>query len=706
VPEPVAAATYYAEALKHRMAVGSSIVVYDLGAGTFDASVVRRTDDGFTTVALDGRSDLGGLDIDAALIEHLGGTYGDREGWKRLMNPTSVEELRHFRDFQEEIRGAKERLSRHQQSDFAIPLLDVEAHLTRTELEAIAQPHLEQTIRVTQAVIRAAGLDVAASAGVFLVGGASRMPLVATMLHRALGLAPTVLDQPEIVVAEGSVLWQAGADGATFPIQRQFIAPVTPGANPGAPHPAPTPQASSPVAPVTEPQAPRQGYEYRPSPPDPVTAPAQPSPARQTLPPQSGQYSPELERLREQARSTGRIQTPPVTVTGDDTDPPEPPLTEEERQRRKRIGTRAVVAIILVNVLVIAGLAWYFGPYREASGSEWDDSGMSEPAFDPNLVSSDTGTLAAEIVAAHDEPIASLTTAETEDGLMLFSAEAGGLVRQWSMDTGELAATFTLDATIHSLHATFDSDGGPIVVAVDLDYSAHVWSPASGTFDYAGTPALAEERDVGRVSVGTVLGKPMLGLVNNTEMELFDLEESASEGVLPIPEGGGWTNFYLLGDELGYAVAVHPDHMLMDIDVVYGETVGLLEDTGEWTADVDVDALSVVSYEGTPHAMLLGTDGLLYFWDIAARAPSFDPMALDSDFSEFHNEVVDTATGPSIMFIDMGKDAYVKSLDTWEPIALDDSDSGGFMDFATVEVDGSRFAVTGDDAGNIQFWSL
>lgn len=246
VPEPVAAATYFAESLGHRIAVGSSLVVYDLGAGTFDASVVRRTQHGFETVALDGRGDLGGLDIDAAIVEHLAGTYGDHEGWLRLTRPTTVVERRAFRDFSDEIRGAKERLSRHQQADLAIPLLDIDAHMTRTELERIAAPILEETVRLTQAVMRAAGLDTAHSAGVFLVGGASRMPLVATMLHRALGTAPTVLDQPEVVVAEGSVLWTEPA-GAAPPPRPAPVAPRRP------PPPVPVPPQALP--PATRPPA-------------------------------------------------------------------------------------------------------------------------------------------------------------------------------------------------------------------------------------------------------------------------------------------------------------------------------------------------------------------------------------------------------------------------------------------------------------------
>jgi actin-like ATPase involved in cell morphogenesis len=710
VPEPVAAATYYAEALKHRMAVGSSIVVYDLGAGTFDASVVRRTDDGFTTVALDGRSDLGGLDIDAALIEHLGGTYGDREGWKRLMNPTSVEELRHFRDFQEEIRGAKERLSRHQQSDFAIPLLDVEAHLTRTELEAIAQPHLEQTIRVTQAVIRAAGLDVAASAGVFLVGGASRMPLVATMLHRALGLAPTVLDQPEIVVAEGSVLWQAGADGATFPIQRQFIAPVTPGANPGAPHPAPTPQASPPVAPVTEPQAPQQGFEYRPSPPKPVTGPVQPSPARQTLPPQTQQPSPELARYQQ-----GPAPTPPrplVTVTGGDADPPEPPLTEEERQRRKRIGNRAVVAIILVNVLVIAGLAWYFGPYGEDSGSEWDDSYVA-PSFEPLWEDGETGALAGELLEAHTARIGSLAAVSTDDGPVLFSAEADGTVRQWSMDSGELDAEHTIESGVSSLWTGTSSAGDPIVVAVDEEFQPHVWNAADGG-DFASLSwfEVGLDMEQGRVRIGVVEGEPVLTLVNGGAFQVYYLEQQYSDGPVDLPEGLAWPNFFASeATQYTEIVAVGHDHELELTDGITGQLMEPITDPGSWSEDAEASGLGIVYDDGTPYAMLYtGKDTdqqLLHFWDLDTGEASYGPLTYERTKDEFHDEIVAADAGSAIIYTSRHGVTNIVDLETGAETPLGTGDTGPVTDVENLVLDdGREFAVTGDEYGNIQFWSL
>ncbi|XVV11678.1 Hsp70 family protein [Actinoplanes sp. CA-131856] len=214
VAEPVAAATYFAEVLGRDVPIGSVVVVHDFGAGTFDASVVARTAEGFEVMAVDGRDDVGGLDIDAAIVEHL-----RTDEWQRLMEPTTAQERRARRQLWEEVRIAKERLSRTQSADFVVPLLDIEVHLTRDELEKLARPILDQTVRITKGMLDWADLPEGRLAGVFLVGGASRIPLVATLLHRELGEAPVVIEQPELVVAEGSILADAAllASGPAAP---------------------------------------------------------------------------------------------------------------------------------------------------------------------------------------------------------------------------------------------------------------------------------------------------------------------------------------------------------------------------------------------------------------------------------------------------------------------------------------------------------
>src|SRR5438067_473745 len=90
VEEPVAAATYFTNVLGRQVPVGSVVVVHDFGAGTFDVSVVAKTADGFDVLAVDGRDDIGGLDIDAAIVTHLGRLYGTTPEWQRLTRPANT----------------------------------------------------------------------------------------------------------------------------------------------------------------------------------------------------------------------------------------------------------------------------------------------------------------------------------------------------------------------------------------------------------------------------------------------------------------------------------------------------------------------------------------------------------------------------------------------------------------------------------------
>ncbi|GAA3257854.1 Hsp70 family protein [Dactylosporangium siamense] len=237
VPEPVAAATYFVRVLRHLVPVGSAVVVYDLGAGTFDGSVVARTREGFEVLAVDGRDDLGGLDFDEVVLAMIGRTLPP-ERWQRLIAPSTVEEARAARALRDEVREAKERLSRTSAVTVLVPLLDVDVQLTREEFDAAARPLVERSVRVLTETVRLSRVTAEQVAGIFLVGGASQIPLVATELHRAFGKAPVTIEQPEMVVAEGSVLVGARVDkpsGAVVPASRQPPGGVRGSARPGVP---------------------------------------------------------------------------------------------------------------------------------------------------------------------------------------------------------------------------------------------------------------------------------------------------------------------------------------------------------------------------------------------------------------------------------------------------------------------------------------
>ncbi|EXG80910.1 molecular chaperone [Cryptosporangium arvum DSM 44712] len=247
VPEPVAAAAYFVRVLGHALPVDRCLVVYDFGAGTFDVSVVRPVGPGFEVVASAGLPDVGGLDLDAAVVAHARAlTGGATDAWARLDWPQSPADQQARHALWRSAKAAKEQLSRHPAADLHVPLAGADVRVTREEFEKLATPLLDRTSSLTLSVLREGGVAPEQVGGVFLVGGSSRIPLAATLLHRTLRIAPTALDYPELVVAEGSL----HAIGAvpTAPGQPgsapAFGGPPTPGAQPGSPHavpPAPSP---------------------------------------------------------------------------------------------------------------------------------------------------------------------------------------------------------------------------------------------------------------------------------------------------------------------------------------------------------------------------------------------------------------------------------------------------------------------------------
>lgn len=264
LPEPVAAAMYYTRELGVDVPDGSAVAVHDFGGGTFDASVVRRAGDGFEVLAVDGLADLGGVDLDEAIIRHLRENVGTPETWARLMKGEDVATRRALAGFRVDVRATKERLSRQTVAELFIPVVDVEAHLTREELESVVAPMLERAVKVTHAVLAEAAVPPERRAGVFLVGGGSRMPLVATLLHRVLGAVPTLTDDVEQVVARGAIL--SDADRTLIPAQAGIGVPAQPGIPVGATAPVPLHAATSPGMPA----APTPGH------PPPTTPPIGP----------------------------------------------------------------------------------------------------------------------------------------------------------------------------------------------------------------------------------------------------------------------------------------------------------------------------------------------------------------------------------------------------------------------------------------------
>ncbi|CRK55741.1 molecular chaperone protein [Alloactinosynnema sp. L-07] len=205
VPEPVAAAAHFAS-FGHTLGPGQALAVYDLGAGTFDVAIVAATQNGFAVLAENGLQDLGGMDVDQTVLEHVGRQVSHRDpgGWQRLLRPESMADRRARRALLEDVKGAKEALSRHPQTEVPMPEPFDDVLVTRAELEALIRPSMLRSVELLAGTIRATGLTPDRLVGIYLVGGSSRIPLVATLIAEQLRIVPTSLDQPETAVALGA----------------------------------------------------------------------------------------------------------------------------------------------------------------------------------------------------------------------------------------------------------------------------------------------------------------------------------------------------------------------------------------------------------------------------------------------------------------------------------------------------------------------
>ncbi|MEW2504896.1 MULTISPECIES: Hsp70 family protein [unclassified Amycolatopsis] len=243
VPEPVAAAAHFASFPGKGLAPGQALAVYDLGAGTFDVAVVGATQNGYVVLAEDGLPDLGGLDVDQALMVHVGRevSHSDPQRWQRLLRPESTADRRTRRALQEDVKAAKEALSRHPQTEVPMPEPFKDVLVTRGELEGLVRPAMLRSVELLARTLRTAGLTPDRLAGIYLVGGSSRLPLVGSMIAEKIGVVPASLDQPETAVALGAQ--HVARDGLSMRTQNVEgqVAVGAPAYAPGG-YPPPPPQ--------------------------------------------------------------------------------------------------------------------------------------------------------------------------------------------------------------------------------------------------------------------------------------------------------------------------------------------------------------------------------------------------------------------------------------------------------------------------------
>jgi actin-like ATPase involved in cell morphogenesis len=251
--EPEAAATAYAT--NERVPNGSVIAVYDLGGGTFDAAVLQKRADGFDMRGQpEGIERLGGVDIDQAVFTHVINALGGSFGALDQADPAVIAAVGRLR---RDCVDAKEALSAD--TDAAIPVnlpgLATEVRLTRTELEQMVRPALQESVVALHRALRSGGLGPEHVTAVLLVGGSSRIPLVSQLVASELGRPIAVDANPKDTVALGAAVAAAQAVGAGTPESVTAVTPVVQVIEQPqqAPAQAPPPQAWAPPPQPTQP---------------------------------------------------------------------------------------------------------------------------------------------------------------------------------------------------------------------------------------------------------------------------------------------------------------------------------------------------------------------------------------------------------------------------------------------------------------------
>ena len=202
--EPTAAALTYEAG--HRE--GKRVVVYDLGGGTFDVSILEIGDGVFEVKSTNGDTFLGGEDFDARIIDYLADEFRKEQGIDLRNDRLALQRLK------EAAEKAKIELSSGMQTEVNLPFITADQSgpkhlnikLTRAKLEALVDDLVQRTIEPCKAALRDAGLKANEIDEVILVGGMTRMPKIMDTVKQFFGREPHRGVNPDEVVAIGAAI--------------------------------------------------------------------------------------------------------------------------------------------------------------------------------------------------------------------------------------------------------------------------------------------------------------------------------------------------------------------------------------------------------------------------------------------------------------------------------------------------------------------
>lgn len=225
INEPTAAALAYGLDKKN----SHTIVVYDLGGGTFDVTVLELGEGVFQVKATNGDTHLGGDDFDKAILDHIAEEFQKESGVDLRKDPQALQRLR------DAAEKAKIELSSSLEAEINLPFVTVKdgqpqhlvQKLTRAKLESLVDSLIQKTLDPVKSCLKDAKIDAKGIDEVVLVGGMTRMPKIIETVKNHFGKDPNRGVNPDEVVAVGAAIQGGVLTGETKDVVLLDVTPLT-----------------------------------------------------------------------------------------------------------------------------------------------------------------------------------------------------------------------------------------------------------------------------------------------------------------------------------------------------------------------------------------------------------------------------------------------------------------------------------------------
>lgn len=211
INEPTAAAIAFG--VDH-MNNDANILIYDLGGGTFDVSIVEMFNGIVQVKASTGDNTLGGMDFDNALVEWVNERVKQKEGIDLLHSGSNVEQKQRYARIKAEAENVKITLSSNTTAQFNLPFItmkngmpiSVNESITREEFNSLIRPLIDTSLTHVKRALEEANLQIRDISDILLVGGSTRMPIVQQQIEQMLGKPARKDINPDEAVALGAAI--------------------------------------------------------------------------------------------------------------------------------------------------------------------------------------------------------------------------------------------------------------------------------------------------------------------------------------------------------------------------------------------------------------------------------------------------------------------------------------------------------------------